>query len=728
APSPPPASPPGPPSLDRSLPDLAARRALSTIGDQRAIAAADLDGDGKLDLAVPNRTSANSVSLFFGVGHGNFGPRVDLPAGTSPYAVALADVSGDRVPDVVVTNEGDDTVTVFIQDALHRGSFPTTRTLAVGQAPAGVAVADIDGDGLLDIVTANSSSGTGGDVSILLQDPAHPGTFKPASSVPSGAGSCAVAIADLDGDGAPDLVVVNERDNTISLLFQSKTTRGTFGAPVVLATGTGPVWLAVADLAQHNRFDIAVANRDSGTISVFLQGSTPGTFPGPPLTIAVGTQPYWVAAADVNGDTKTDLVVANHGSGNVEVLLQGAPGTFSAGVTVSAGTPDGVAIGDLDGDGAMDLAISAEVTGQIVVALGDKKNPGGFLDAVDDPTGSSPRHVITADLNGDGLRDLVVANQHGNTVSVLLQDPASPSSFLPATNYATGVGPSGVAIADLNGDGRPDLVVPNLGDGTVQVFLQDPAHPGSFLAPTTYTVGANPACVVVADLDHDGRPDLAVALDTNSKVMIMLQDPANPGKFLPGTSYGAGAEPQFLALGDLNGDGWLDIATANPDSGTASVSILLADPAHPGAFLAPTVLTGGTTEMSVVVADLDGDGKLDVVASSRDSNDVSVWRGKGDGTFGPRSDFPTAANAWDVRVADMNGDGRPDLVVAEWGAGSVFVLLQDPANPGSFLPGPRFLVGGNPSWLEVADFSGSGKLDLAVANWGSADVQVLLGR
>src|SRR5205807_664831 len=101
--------PPSPPPTMGSLPDLAARRVLFTTGDQRAVAVADLDGDGRLDLAVPNRGSANSVSIFFGVGHANFGPRVDLPTGTSPYAVALADVSGDGVPDVIVTNEGDNT-------------------------------------------------------------------------------------------------------------------------------------------------------------------------------------------------------------------------------------------------------------------------------------------------------------------------------------------------------------------------------------------------------------------------------------------------------------------------------------------------------------------------------------------------------------------------------------------------------------------------------------------
>jgi hypothetical protein len=197
-----------------------------------------------------------------------------------------------------------------------------------------------------------------------------------------------------------------------------------------------------------------------------------------------------------------------------------------------------------------------------------------------------------------------------------------------------------VAIADLNGDGKADIVATGTAAACVYVLLQDPASPGSFLSATSYSVGTAPNDIAVADFNKDGKPDIVVADYTSNDVEILLQDPANPGVFLAATSY--------------------------PGHGTVN---------------------------SMAIGDIDGDGHVDVVVANRTTNDISVFYGKGDGTLLPRVDLPAGDQPWDVKIADLNGDGAPDLVVVNFGGpfgnpdtdSSVMTLIQDPKNRRTFV-------------------------------------------
>ena len=355
--------------------------------------------------------------------------------------------------------------------------------------------------------------------------------------------------ADVNGDGKPDLIVTNKTSNTVSVLLNTTApgaTTPSFAAQQTFATGTSPVSVTAADLNGDGKPDLIVANYNSNTVSVLLNTTAPGATTAsfaPQQTFATGTYPRSVTAADVNGDGKPDLIVANAldvSSNTVSVLLNTtAPGattaSFAAQQTFPTGTnPRSVTAADLNGDGKPDL-IAANFGSNTVSVLLNTTAPGAttasFAAQQTFATGSSPWNATAADLNGDGKPDLIVANFGSNTVSVLLNTTApgaTTASFAAQQTFATGTAPFHVTAADLNGDGMPDLIVANHGSDTVSVLLNTTA-PGattpSFAAQQTFATGTGPASVTAADVNGDGKPDLIVANFGSNTVSVLLNTP-----------------------------------------------------------------------------------------------------------------------------------------------------------------------------------------------------------
>jgi hypothetical protein len=377
----------------------------------------------------------------------------------------------------------------------------------------GVAVADLNNDGKLDIVTSftlgnGSNPFVAGYVAVYLRDPSSASMFSGPTNYRVADHPTGVAIADLNGDGKPDIVTVNfTGPGGVSVLLQDGTGSAHFLPAVNYALSHSGA-LAIADINGDGKPDLAV-DCDEGISILFQDPSRSGTFL-PPTTIKVGGGEVTIAAADLNGDGKTDLVVPYTG---VMVLLQNptAPGTFFSPVEYAAGGGVwGLAVGDLNGDDKPDIAATYSGNGEngitpgLSVLLQNPASPGTFLPGVNYATVPYPgvwSFVAIADLNGDGKSDVVVAD-HGTTSgsctssscnivgsgpSVFLQDPAHPGTLQPAVNYlTTDDWVTSVAIGDMNGDGRPDLVFTYLGDGVV-IRFQSSSDPGKFLGETFIT-------------------------------------------------------------------------------------------------------------------------------------------------------------------------------------------------------------------------------------------------
>jgi hypothetical protein len=300
--------------------------------------------------------------------------------------------------------------------------------------------------------------------------------------------------------------------------------------------------------------------------------------------------------------------------------------------------------------------------------------------------GSDPSMVSIGDLNGENLMDLVAANETSASISILFQNSSSHGTFLPAQNLGVGAHPNGVAIGDLNGDGHLDIAV---ADSGLSILFQNASAPGTFFPPIS--LGVSCSSVGIGDLNADGRADLVATGPDAGNVSILLQRAAGAGTFLPPQTVAAGFQPLNVAIVDLNADGLLDLAIANlgtpADPNTASLSVLLNNSVSPGSFLAATNYATGERSESVSVGDLNGDGKADLAVANAgvigNTGSVSVLfqNPAAPGTFLPAVNRPGTSQPLGVVIADLNGDNLLDIALADDG---VRILFQIPGQPGTF--------------------------------------------
>lgn len=354
----------------------------------------------------------------------------------------------------------------------------------------------------------------------------------------------------FSGNGHPSViatstVLYHHYGNAGDLVSYLSTGAGTFATPLTTADDNDPLYLASADLNGDHLPDIVSASYDDGQLAVFLNNATdPGTFQTPVLLTSLGASQ--VAVADMNGDGLPDLVSADF---QVSLFLQSSPGVFGNPVGLYSGGANWVALGDLNGDGVPDIALTDNVGVKVLLHTGAAAQttyaaPVSVFTQTQNNRLEGANLVAIADVDGDGRNDLVITDPGPSgctapTVSVLLQNPASPGQFAAPVSYATpgACVAESITVTDVNGDGHPDIVIGS--ESGVTVLLQNAASPGTFEAAASYAA-PNANEIAIADVNGDGLADIVVPTGPVQSAVngiipnapgVLLQDASAPGTF-----------------------------------------------------------------------------------------------------------------------------------------------------------------------------------------------------
>jgi hypothetical protein len=333
-----------------------------------------------------------------------------------------------------------------------------------------------------------------------------------------------------------------------------------------------------------------------------------------------------------------------------------------------------VAIGDMNGDGHLDLVVCYGSTSASNVGVMLNAGSGTFGAPVVTPVAGTPGTVAVGDLNGDGHLDVVLTytgSGLASTVAVLLGN--GDGTLQAAVNYTVVGSTRQVVVGDLNGDGWPDVAVATGTTSGVSVLLNNgPGGGGTLRSAVQYGGSVNALYVAVGDFDHDGHADLAMMVSGGT---VGVMHGVGDGTFAAPVSYGVG-QGISVAAGDLNGDGYDDLVCGTSGSGS-QVTVLLNDGA--GGFAGSATYAGATSPQAVAIADFNGDGHRDIVATSIVSgvSNSYVYRNNGDGTFQAGAAFATLLNNYRVAAADLSGDGKADFVVTSSNQSAVVVMINN---------------------------------------------------
>lgn len=785
---------------------------------------ADVDGDGKLDFVVLDRAAGQvhilkNVSTPGNITSNAFVAVLNLPTGNDPRGLVVRDLDGDGLPDIAVANWADGTVSVFrnlgTASGITTNSFAAPVVFAVGANPQDLKAADLDGDGKPDLVTANNNYGTTNSVS-LLRNTSSPGTISFAPQVAlAGLPTCYwLAIGDLDGDGKPDIAVSSfDQGQSVSVYRNTSSpgnlTASSFAPNVDFAAGGWGNAVAIADLDGDGKPDLAVLTQLPDHLSVFKNVSTPGSFTtnslAPRVDYPTGWNPNGIAIGDLDGDGRPDIAFAvTYGATlslyqnltgpatnpppvsppvitsinpaiavpGTTVTISGSNFNASADATfvyfgavrakILSTSPNGLMVTVPAGATFGPVTVSANgltaYSGQLFEPTfsggGTNITTGNFAPSFTLGTGGNPQSCIIADLDGDGKPDVALVSSDGHCVSIFRNISTNgalldPNSFAPRVDLAfptngTGGNAYRVRAVDLDGDGRLDLIACEINGNRVSVF-HNISTPGSLTTnsfePAFALIAGNDCRFATAgDLDGDGRVDI-VALNYGDKTISLFKNISVPGaltvhSFAPPVVLAAPGGPYDAVIADLNGDGQPDLAVANSDSGTVSVYQNAGTPGviATNSFLPGFDLAAGVESDTVAAVDLDGDGQLDLVVGSVQSDYVSVFRNAGGGgllttnSFPARVDFGTPGWMHIVSVADFNGDGKPDLA-AVGELPSYMSIFQNVSTPGSFTsasfaPRVDFGTGWNAWGVATGDLDGDGRPDIVFCNQYDGNIQI----
>jgi hypothetical protein len=637
---------------------------------------ADLDEDGDLDAVTLG--NGDDLTVWIGDGGDELSPVTDTPIGAGASQVVVADINEDERRDVIVVrtgNYGSDPGDVTVLLGRGDATFQAARTFAAGRAPLSLAVADLNGDDHLDVVTANADqAATPKNVAVLLGDGAgNLGTARLLSNIPE---ATAILAADFTGDEIADLAVANWEFG-IALLRGNGD--GTFDAAIDTDVDVPLFFLTALDFNGDGTRDLIGAATNNGAIA-YLPGRGDGSFATPVLAAGgVGAESFAVQAAEGDGNLRIFVPDAVHGGLAVHSISNDARLFAPATYLTHASGPNDLAIADFNRDRKPDIATANFSSPGVSLFMGQ----GGVrLESKTPLNVSSPNALATGDFDKDGMPDLAAL---GSSLALLRGN--GDFTFAPAVSTPLGSSEHrDLDAADFDGDGLLDLAVassgPSAGAGQVSVLRGTGA--GAF-SVTSLAAGTHPVAVVAKDVNRDGNPDLLVVdngtfqSDTDPGGIYVFAGRGN-GAFRTARRYGAGRNPSSIAVGDLNADTWPDLAVTTEGPGFEFFYGVLMNNGT-GLFRPARLTQTADFPVQIAIGAFTADPAADLmVAYCCGDTDMAIVPGLGNGTFEDEHFFPAGANVQRMAFADFNGDGLKDLAAGNSiytaGSGAVSILLR----------------------------------------------------
>lgn len=657
-------------TLSRSNGTFAPATAYAVQRGPQALVAADLNADGRPDLVVGN-LAASSLSVLLNTGNGAFGPATSLGTGllASPTHLLAGDFTSDGMTDIVVGSTLNRSVQVFVGN--NTGTLTALPTMG-GVAFLGITSADVDRDGQLDLLLSQPGTPMG-SIRTLLGLGNGTFSFGVGSSMPAATSGTELLAADFNQDNRMDLAQLDPYQNEVLVFLSSS-----YGlAPGVrYRVGMTPTALRAADLDGDNHLELVVTNEVSNNVTV-LPGLATGYF-GTARHYLTSGGPTDVAVADFTGDGRPDLLSADAGSmgqHNLTLMPNRGNGLFQNPSSANLSHfGSRVTLADLNGDGLLDAAVAGQAPGgggemSVLLGLGD----GHFGPAhVWGTSGLGPGWIVARDLTGDNRPEILVTHYSNSTFTIYTNDgqggfPTRNTRWLPRTSNGIG----GVTTADFNGDGRYDVAVagsePTYNNFGVDLFLNNAGQldPAIFL-PT----GVFPYSIEAADVDRDGRPDLVMTLPMYNASTVGVMRNLGNNAFAPLVSYPTPNQTAQVLVADVNGDQWPDLLTRSDDA--LQLRLNLAGAGFGAAQTFPTA----SYSTKVQVADLNGDGFVDMLVSSIGIDRLQVFQNVNNTRFTALPEIPLFGAGWDMAVGPLNGDALPDLVSVDLDGYSVAAFLN----------------------------------------------------
>ena len=696
----------------------------------------DLDNDGYTDLAVCNYNSHTLMIMRNELGS-EFVSSGEYTVGESPIESDIHDMDLDGLPDIVVLSEDDHQVNILwnTPDSLFRHG---DETLTTDRVPTDLELMDANGDGYYDIVVTSQTTDM---LRIFLNGGDR--TFTEQVDIETPGSPLALDSGDIDGDGLADIVVSNGAGN--GQVYEREKKRFTrwystisvfknMGGGQFQETGEelrverGAENIHLADINSDGQPDVIMPHIGQDLISSLLSDGSGWYQTGGPEDLDgrgyESIDPSMVDTRDFDNDGDLDILALSKSADSILYYPGRGDGGLAPPVQYYIGlSPTSFSILDFDQDGDFDVVTSdwrgmnANLGGDGTVSILENLRSGIFATYEIFPTGRSPRGIYLEDVDGDGDVDVTTANYFASTISILENNGLS--SFSKPTNYSIGLEPYAVVIKDFDGDGNMDAASADEANFRIRVLKSD--GKGGFIRggqPIWIDIGGYPVSLRSSDIEGDGDPDLYTANYAQSSITLIYNDGSGnfSSMFSEFRTISLGNEmPYDIMIRDVNGDGLNDILTVNRGNDldpTATISVMI----NQGDYLFENMTTYqvGERPTSMVLADMDMDGDLDVVTANIDGDSVTVMMNLGNGSFVRFGDYEVGDRPMYVNVFDYDSDQYKDLVVTNTESNSLTILRNMRGE--DFKKVQELNIGAYPYYIGVDDLNGDGREDIALTS------------